>query len=188
MVVKPYILTFVLSIGSPKTYETKLTLKNMKKSRLILCCLISLSVVFGNIATAQAGRKSDMKVNYVLKNIGVKSDVRENKLKMFIVKNFPYIPKLLKLKQADFSAGKDDLSVAPTVIKWNNLIRKMQDEGVPFSLKELNISALDLQTLGYKDKEIGETLDFLWRETILNPRLNDREKLLTIAAKRKGNG
>ncbi|MBQ9560057.1 MAG: hypothetical protein IJV08_08755 [Bacteroidaceae bacterium] len=56
----------------------------MKKSRLILCCLISLSVAFGNIATAQAGRKSDMKVNYVLKNIGVKSDVRE-KLKPLLV-------------------------------------------------------------------------------------------------------
>lgn len=48
----------------------------MKKSRLILCCLIFLLAAFGNIGTAKAGRKSDMKVNYVLQNLGVKRDVQ----------------------------------------------------------------------------------------------------------------
>ena len=56
----------------------------MKKSRLILCCLISLLVAFGNIATAHAGRKADMKVNYVLQNLGVKRDVQA-KLKPLLV-------------------------------------------------------------------------------------------------------
>ena len=103
----------------------------------------------------------------------------ENKVKKFIIKNYKLIPKLYLLKQADFSACKDDLSICPTIIKWKKIEEDMKREGVPFSVKELKITATDLINLGYKGKDIHETLDKLLNLCIENPKLNVKEKLLT---------
>ena len=46
---------------------------------------------------------------------------------------------LLLLKQADYSGCKDDLSVCPTIVKWNAITDKMRAEGVPFTLRELAV-------------------------------------------------
>ncbi|MDE6690787.1 MAG: HD domain-containing protein, partial [Clostridia bacterium] len=45
----------------------------------------------------------------------------ENKVRKFIVNNLAIFDELLLLKQADFSACKDDLSTAPCVIKWKGI-------------------------------------------------------------------
>ena len=104
----------------------------------------------------------------------------ENKVKKFIVKNYKLLPKLYALKQADFSACKDDLSTCPTIIKWKKIEKDMKRKGVPFSIKELKISATDLINLGYKGKDIHETLDKLLNLCIENPKLNVKEKLLHL--------
>lgn len=57
-----------------KTYLT-LTQTNMK--RLITLCLIALGMTLANIGQANAaGKKDGMKINYVLKNIGVNREVQ----------------------------------------------------------------------------------------------------------------
>ncbi|MBP1531566.1 MAG: hypothetical protein ILA39_05510 [Bacteroidaceae bacterium] len=48
----------------------------MKKQRFLLLCLLAFVMTFAGMSTAQAGRKADMKVNYVLKNTGLKRDVQ----------------------------------------------------------------------------------------------------------------
>lgn len=56
----------------------------MKNNRLILTLFVALAIALGNIGTAYAGKKSEMRVNYVLQNIGVKRDV-QTKLKPLLV-------------------------------------------------------------------------------------------------------
>ncbi len=105
----------------------------------------------------------------------------ENKLKKFIVNNQKFIPKLLALKQADFSASKDDLSVCPTVIKWQNCIKKMQEENVPFNYKQMKLGAKDLISLGFSKEEIGKELQRLFYLCVEDAKNNDKTKLLNIA-------
>lgn len=108
----------------------------------------------------------------------MKTEVREVKLKKFIIKNYEYIYKLLALKQADYSACKDDLSTCPTVKRWTSLIEKMKTDGTPFSLKDLKITAKDLVAIGYKGESISKELKKLLELAIENPLLNERKKLL----------
>ena len=56
----------------------------MKTNRIIILCLLALTMCWGNTNVAFAGKKADLKVNYVLKNIGVKLDVQA-KLKPLLV-------------------------------------------------------------------------------------------------------
>ncbi|MBO4612494.1 MAG: hypothetical protein J5671_04910 [Bacteroidaceae bacterium] len=56
----------------------------MKTNRFLILCLMTLAMCLGNASVAMAGKKSDMKVNYVLQNLGVKRDVQA-KLKPLLV-------------------------------------------------------------------------------------------------------
>lgn len=108
---------------------------------------------------------------------------KESKIRRFIAENSPLIPKLLLLKQADYSASKDDTGIGPTVEKWQKIIEKMRSDGTPFSLKELKITAGDLMTAGYKGGEIGKELKKLLALCREFPERNDREILLKKAEK-----
>ncbi|MBQ8429830.1 MAG: CCA tRNA nucleotidyltransferase [Clostridia bacterium] len=105
----------------------------------------------------------------------------ENKLRRFLVKYHEILEELLLLKQADFSACKDDLSVAPTVKKWRALYRKMQDENVPFSLKQLAVNGNDLLTANVPPHKISTVLQKLLDHTAVNPNDNKKERLLRVA-------
>ncbi len=87
--------------------------------------------------------------------------MREGKVRRKIVRIHEQLPALLALKQADFSACKGDLSPAPTVVKWQNILIKMQEEGVPFTLRELAVNGRDLKTAGVPEKLTGRMLDEL---------------------------
>lgn len=110
-------------------------------------------------------------------------DMKENKVRRFIVKNYPYIEKLLKLKQADYAASKDKRDISPCVCRWRKIIEKMNAEGVPKNLKELKITAYDLTDIGFCGKEIGEELNRLFDYAILNPTKNNTESLYLKATK-----
>lgn len=106
---------------------------------------------------------------------------RENKIRKFIVLHGDVLDDLLLLKQADFSACKDDLSPAPTVVKWKNIIEKMKKEGAPFSLSELKIRGDMLIGAGISPDEVGETLQFLLYECAIAPQLNRKKTLIRLA-------
>ena len=112
--------------------------------------------------------------------------LRTAKLRRFIVQNYSMIEKLLKLKQADFSASYDDLSVCPTITKWRNQILVMKAENIPFTLKELDVTAKDIKELGVLDNKIGEVLKWLHSQTIINPKINKKHILLRMASKYVG--
>ncbi len=85
-------------------------------------------------------------------------EMRESKVRRCIAENYELLPKLLLLKQADFSACKDDESVAPVVTKWEGILAKMKAEGVPFSLKELAVKGDDLEVPPERRAEILRAL------------------------------
>ena len=107
--------------------------------------------------------------------------IKENKIRKFIINNYDLFEEILALKQADFSACKDDLSISPTVKKWREIYQKMVDEKVPFSIKQLKINATDLIELGFKGERIGKELSLLLELCIDYPKKNDQKTLLNKA-------
>ncbi len=104
----------------------------------------------------------------------------EKKLRRFFVTNFDKIERLLKIKQADFSACVDDLSKAPTCARWEELLAKMKAEKVPFSLKELAVGGRDLQA-EIPAPHIATVLQALLMHTAVTPKDNKKEILLKLA-------
>jgi tRNA nucleotidyltransferase (CCA-adding enzyme) len=106
---------------------------------------------------------------------------KEGKVRKFIVQNLDILDELLELKQADFSACKDNLSIAPGVEKWKKVYRNMKDEGAPFTIKQLKVGGDDLLSLGIPPVNVGKTLNFLLLQCACTPPLNEKEKLKKLA-------
>jgi tRNA nucleotidyltransferase (CCA-adding enzyme) len=114
--------------------------------------------------------------------------MKESKVKRFIAQNYCRIFDLLALKQADYSACKDDLNISNGVVKWQKIIEKIKEQKVPTDLSMVEIDGKDLVEIGYKGKEIKETLKKLFLFAVDNPKENQREKLYEIAKKWLGKG
>ncbi len=107
----------------------------------------------------------------------------ENKLRRFLVQNYEILEDLRKLKQADFSACTDDTSQTPTCARWEDLLAKMQAEGVPFSLKGLAVNGKDVEKIGVPPHRIAEVLNALLMHVAVTPKDNHRERLLRLAVR-----
>ena len=108
----------------------------------------------------------------------LKGDARESKIRKLIVDNLDIFDKLLFIKQADFSACRDDLSEAPCVTKWRNIFGKMEEEGAPFTLKQLAVKGDELIAAGLPADATGAALKRLLYDCALNPALNEKKTLL----------
>lgn len=108
---------------------------------------------------------------------------RESKVRKFIVRNYGILDKLLFLKQADFSACKDDLSVAPSVTKITCILQKMKDEGVPLTLKQLAVKGDELIAAGVKKELTGKTLQRLLEDCAVGTVKNEKTALLNYAVR-----
>ncbi len=107
----------------------------------------------------------------------------ENKLRRFFATHYPLLEKLLLLKQADFSACTDNLSIAPTCARWKTLLEKLREERAPLTLKELDLSGKDLLEAGVEPRRISEILQKLLLHAVCNPKDNVKERLIKIALK-----
>lgn len=105
----------------------------------------------------------------------------ENKLRRFFVFNFELLEDLLKVKQADFSACADVLSVAPTCKRWKTLLAKMQSEKVPFTYKQLAVTGKDILALNIPPQHVSLILKQLLAHTAVCPQDNDKLRLLKLA-------
>lgn len=108
-------------------------------------------------------------------------DARESKVRRFIVRNYAVLEKLLALKQADYSACRDDTDVAPCVAKWRKIEEKMKSEGAPFTLRQLEVRGNELIGAGISPDKTGKTLLKLLDECAMNPALNEKERLINLA-------
>lgn len=109
--------------------------------------------------------------------------MKESKVRKYIVKHQKYIDDLLDIKQSDFCASLENTEICPTVKKWREIIQKMISDGTPFSLSQLNLSAVDLVKIGYKGRDIGQELNKLFGFAVLNPHKNNSDFLIEQAKK-----
>lgn len=110
-------------------------------------------------------------------------DARENKIRALIVQNLDIFDRLLMLKQADFSACKDDTSVAPCVQKWQYILTKMREEGAPLTIKDLKVGGAALIEAGVEKNFVSGILKTLLLQAAQTPALNERERLVSAALK-----
>lgn len=103
--------------------------------------------------------------------------MRESKVRHEILDTGPLLTRLLALKQADFSACRDDTSPAPTVEKWTAIQAKMRKEGVPFTIKELALGGLDVQRLGVPKEKTAAALKVLLDYCLTDGSRNTKEGL-----------
>ncbi|MBQ8320289.1 MAG: CCA tRNA nucleotidyltransferase [Clostridia bacterium] len=120
---------------------------------------------------------------------------KENRLRKFFVANYPLLPDLLALKQADFSGCKDDLTKAPTVQKWEELLIKMRAEHAPTTVRELAVSGKELIDDGLPPELTALVLKELLTLAVCDPSLNQKERLkkllpvaIRAAEQKKENG
>ena len=113
----------------------------------------------------------------------LRCDARENKVRKFIVKNLNYFDELMLLKQADFSACRDDLSPAPSVVKMTAILQKMKEEGVPLSLKQLAVRGDELIEAGCPKELTDKNLENLLLACDVGQTENKKEKLILYAQK-----
>ncbi len=106
---------------------------------------------------------------------------RESKVRRVISAEHDVFERLMELKQADYSACKDDLSEAPVVKKWRDTERRMREEGVPFSAGELAVRGDALIAAGVPEERCAEAIRFLLSECAVQPRLNTKERLTAAA-------
>ncbi len=106
---------------------------------------------------------------------------KEGKLRRFFVQHAPLLEDLMQIKQADFSACKDNISPCPTNRKWTEILIKMRNENVPFTLKEIAVSGKDLLIQGIPAPRISEILQKLLLHLATNPKDNEKGKLKKLA-------
>ena len=104
--------------------------------------------------------------------------MRENKVRRDILENYALIDDLFALRRADYSACKDDLSPAPGVLKWQRILAAMREEGVPFTLKDLAVTGVDLTARGIRGERVGALLHELLLYCMTDGRRNTRPGLL----------
>ena len=86
-----------------------------------------------------------------------------------------YIYYLIELQRADSSSttlGGDDA--------LKNKVEEVLSEEDIFSLKDIDIDGNDVKNLGYKGKEIGYILKYLFDKVMENPKINEKTILLEI--------
>ena len=63
------------------------------------------------------------------------------------------------------------------------ILNDMFNSGVPFSIKQLNITAKDLIEIGFKGVNLGKELKRLFKLCVENPEMNTKDKLIRCALK-----
>jgi hypothetical protein len=107
---------------------------------------------------------------------------RESKVRRAILENADILDKLLALKQADFSACKDNLGVAPVVARWQKVYAQMLADRVPLGVKDLAVHGDELIAMGIAPEKVGKILKVLLVECATQNLLNTRPTLKLRAA------
>ena len=117
------------------------------------------------------------------------SAVKDSKIRKFAAEHgYAFIRKLQKLKWADIHAHSPEYidKYLEEDKKFINKALGFIMDGTAINICDLKIDGNDLLQYGYKGKEIGEFLEKARNLCLGQPSMNDREKLLCMAARQKG--
>ena len=106
-------------------------------------------------------------------------DMKERKLRIYILKNADIIEDLISVKIADGCACKLTDSISISAYKMMTLLKTMREEGIPFSIKELEISGREvIDIIGEDNKNYtAKTLDKLLEYVAVKDVVNEKESL-----------
>ena len=108
-------------------------------------------------------------------------DVRKNTMRKFLLHNRDIAEKLVKLKYADYyGSGKATANTLPSADAILTELKEMEEEKVPFTVSELEVSGTDLKNIPFlPEKYRGKALKALLEERVLyGSPLTDKEKQL----------
>lgn len=108
-------------------------------------------------------------------------NTRENRLKRFFVEHYGILDDLMEIKQADYSACKDDLSECPSNIRWKKILGEMKRDGAPMRISDLKINGNDVLSLGHEKEYTAKILSALLIRCAEKPAINEKETLLRLA-------
>ena len=111
----------------------------------------------------------------------LKGDMSEGKLRVFIATHAGLMEELAALMRADAYATRGVPVGEPRIEK---LYRSMLEDGTPFSVADLPVNGVDAERAGLKGRRIGDALDALWKDAVLNPVLRERGHALAYLEKR----
>ncbi|MCM0646950.1 CCA tRNA nucleotidyltransferase [Clostridium swellfunianum] len=118
----------------------------------------------------------------VTEHMSAYNNMKNKTLKKFISRvGVENLDDLFELQIADSKGHKKNADYSP-ILKRKNDVKKILDNGEPFTVSQLKITGDDLIKLGVKPgKEIGVVLKDLLEKVMEKPELNTKEKLLDIA-------
>ena len=93
-------------------------------------------------------------------------------ISLFGKENIYYLIELQRADSASTTLGGDDT--------LKNKVDEVLAEEDIFSLKDMDIDGNDVKNLGYKGKEIGNILKYLFDKVMENPKINEKTILLEI--------
>ena len=93
-------------------------------------------------------------------------------ISLFGKENICYLIELQRADSASTTLGGDDT--------LKNKVDEVLAEEDIFSLKDMDIDGNDVKNLGYKGKEIGDILKYLFDKVMENPKINEKTILLEI--------
>ncbi len=111
----------------------------------------------------------------------LKGDMSWNKLRRFVAEHSDIADDLCALRDADVYASGGRI---PERNRLRDAWEEVKADGTPLSVRELKVNGNDLMAVGVEKKRIGEVLNALLAETVLNPELNERQKALNFVIKK----
>ena len=92
--------------------------------------------------------------------------------------------RLILLREADFLGSGYEQKPVETAEKFCTIMEKMQQEGAPMQIRDLNVTGNDLmQYYGIQGRQVGEVLQALLHECLLHPAQNKKQNLLRLAGR-----
>lgn len=110
---------------------------------------------------------------------------RESKIRLKIQSmGYENFARLILLREVDFLGSGYEQKPVETAEKFRMIMEKMQKEGAPMQIRDLDITGNDLiQHYGIQGRQVGEILQALLHECLLHPTQNQRQHLLRIAGR-----
>lgn len=195
-----HILHSCLEVGPDKVLRLTMLLHDIAKPGTLTVDKKGISHFYGH---AEVGRKMAEKILRRLKfdnhttqtvctlvkyhdhDTGVKEEPTLQSARRFMNKiGAEYCPALFAVKRADILAQSDyrRQEKLERLHRWEELYEQICRENQCVSLKQLAVTGKDLIGAGMKPgKELGEVLQFLLRQVLDDPSLNERETLLRMA-------
>lgn len=108
-------------------------------------------------------------------------------VRRFIRDNYEVYEDFLALRVADkLASGRCEQSPEEILSSFRIQEDIIKGNGVPINIQELDIDGNDLIAIGYKGRQIGETLRYLSDLSLNDARKYTRDELLKIAEERRG--